>query len=448
MPTPWSAEQILALAPDASSQKSARGLATVKPWSETGYDEAGQTLWGLCAGSGSNPYQAAVDLSEPAYRCSCPSRKFPCKHSLALMLLWAAGSVPAGAPPDWVTQWTASRSERQAKAATRVAAPPSEKSQRQRAARVEGGLDELDRWLTDQVRQGLAGAAGLGYEHWERMAARLVDAQAAAVAGVVHRLPGVAGDPDRLLGELALLRLLVGGARRLADLPAPLAATVRSRIGFPVGTDEVLGSPAVRDEWLVTGVRVEQDERLTSQRVWLRGRRAGQPALVLSFAAPGQPLPADLLLGAVLDADLHFYPGAQPLRALVGTRHAAPAVVGGASGPVDAGGAGFGGPGRGDAPVAGDSVAQALLGWAGALAGDPWLERWPVLLDEVTPVAHAGGWCLVDGKGDALPLRPSSAPPWTLVAVAGGRPVTVAGEWGPRGLTPLTGWIDGRVIRL
>jgi len=29
-------------------------------------------------------------LSEPAFKCSCPSRKFPCKHGLGLLLLYAS----------------------------------------------------------------------------------------------------------------------------------------------------------------------------------------------------------------------------------------------------------------------------------------------------------------------------------------------------------------------
>src|SRR2546423_6529647 len=99
----WSAEQVLALAPDAAAQKAARSLATPRRWTETGYapDEDPPTLWGLCKGSGAQPYQTCVDLAEPAYRCSCPSRKFPCKHALALLLLWAGGTVAQGAPPVW-----------------------------------------------------------------------------------------------------------------------------------------------------------------------------------------------------------------------------------------------------------------------------------------------------------------------------------------------------------
>ena len=62
-------------------------------------------LWGLCAGSGKNPYQTIVDLSGPAYKCSCPSRKFPCKHALGLLLNWANGSVPEeSAPADFAAR--------------------------------------------------------------------------------------------------------------------------------------------------------------------------------------------------------------------------------------------------------------------------------------------------------------------------------------------------------
>ena len=96
------------------------------------------------------------------------------------------------------------------------------------------------------------------------MAARLVDAQAPGLASSVRRLAAVAGSPDRLLTELSLLRLLTAGYRRLDELPADLAATVRTRVGLPVATDDVLAGPRVRDVWTVIGVRDEvTDDRLT-----------------------------------------------------------------------------------------------------------------------------------------------------------------------------------------
>ena len=68
-------------------------------------------LWGECRGSAAAPYLTVIDLSGPAYRCSCPSRKFPCKHALALLLRWAEGTVPEapGEPPGWAAGWLAAR---------------------------------------------------------------------------------------------------------------------------------------------------------------------------------------------------------------------------------------------------------------------------------------------------------------------------------------------------
>ena len=86
MPT-YTAAQIAQLAPDAASNKAAAALGANK-WPLL--EKQGNALWGHCQGSGKNPYQTAVDLSaEPAFKCSCPSRKFPCKHGLALLLRYA-----------------------------------------------------------------------------------------------------------------------------------------------------------------------------------------------------------------------------------------------------------------------------------------------------------------------------------------------------------------------
>src|SRR5262249_23344812 len=108
----WTAEQILALAPDAGSAKAGQRLATGRKWQTLGADE--QTAWGLCQGSGKDPYQTQIDLTEPACRCSCPSRKLPCKHALGLFLLLAAqpAAFKEKRPPDWVGEWIASRAKR------------------------------------------------------------------------------------------------------------------------------------------------------------------------------------------------------------------------------------------------------------------------------------------------------------------------------------------------
>ena len=83
----FSEEQILALAPDESSKKSGKELSSPAKWVSKGVNEL--ALWGECQGSGSKPYQTQVDVINIAFKCSCPSRKFPCKHGIGLLLLYA-----------------------------------------------------------------------------------------------------------------------------------------------------------------------------------------------------------------------------------------------------------------------------------------------------------------------------------------------------------------------
>jgi hypothetical protein len=296
----------------------------------------------------------------------------------------------------------------------------------QREARVATGLAELDRWLCDQVRQGLALSQRAGYRHWDDIAARMVDAQAPglaerlrALAALPHSGPGWEG---RLLADYALLRLLTVAYRERAALPPPLRDTVRSRIGFTVRQADLLASgQPVRDHWHVLARRDLNQERLRVRRVWLRGRASGRYALVLSFAAAGQSLDDSLAVGTAADAELIFYPAAIPLRALVATRHEEV---------------------RTERPR-GAGMAELLASWAGALGEDPWLDSWPAVLT-ATP-ARSPDPCVFDASGDALPLHPGAGDCWTLFALSGGRPLTVAGEWTPRGLWPLTAWDEAGV---
>ena len=96
-----------------------------------------------------------------------------------------------------------------------------------------------------------------------------------------------------------------------------------------------------------------------------------------------------------------------------------------------------------------DGITGLLSAWAEGIAADPWLAQWPALLSgtPVAPVVGSGPWHLVDAGGTALPLRYSESL-WTLLAVSGGDPVTVAGEWTPDGLTALTVWHGGQAVGL
>jgi SWIM zinc finger len=431
----WTADDVLALAPDPAARRAAAGLARPACWSDVG--TADDLVWGLCAGSGRQPYQTVVDLTGPAYRCSCPSRKFPCKHALALLLTWAGGSVPEqGEAAGYATTWQAGRQARAAGRSGTGGKPkdPAAAARRagQRAERVAGGLADLQVWLGDQVRSGLTAARAAGYGHADAMAARMVDAQAPGVAAVLRRLSAIpmSGDgwPGRLLAEYGLLHLLARAHQQAGGLAPPLAAVVRSRVGYTTSREDVLATPAVTDQWRVLAVRDVLDGTIPARRVWLRGQHTGRFALLLSFAPAGNfsGLEAALIPGLELDADLHFYPGQPPMRAVLGPRHSSPAPAG--------------------RPAGAGDLTGLLSAWSAALAEDPWLTEWPALLSAV-PVPGEPGWRLADPGGLAVPLLGQESQ-WRLLAVSGGQPVCVAGELSPAGLTALTVWHGDQAVRL
>ncbi|RMB87855.1 SWIM zinc finger family protein [Streptomyces shenzhenensis] len=436
----WTADQVLALAPDAASRKAGSKLGAAGPWSEAGSSDEG-TVWGLCKGSGSKPYQTVVDIADasgPAYKCSCPSRKFPCKHALGLLLLWAGGdaAVPTGQAPDWAEQWTAGRKKRAqdkrppAEGGSAAGSGDPEAARRRaerRAERITAGATELEQRLADLLRGGLASAEQAGYGLWDETAARMVDAQAPGLAARVRELGAIPasgpGWPVRLLEECALLHLLDQGWLRRDRLPDGIAATVRSRVGLPAAPD----GPSTRDRWLVLAQYDTADAKLTTRRIWLYGEESGRTCLLLSYGAAGRAPEQALPVGLALEAKVSVHPGAGQLRATLGERFAPPA------------------------PAAirppGGTTARAVARYGEALRDDPWLDAVPVTLDRVVPTPDGGSWQLADADGDgALPLAPAarSRPGlWRLVALSGGAPVTVFGECGHRGFTPLTAWPEG-----
>ncbi len=320
-----------------------------------------------------------------------------------------------------ISRMTRTSDQREAPAASeRPQAAAAAGRAAQRAERVRLGLEELDMWLGDQMRGGLAALQRGGYGPVDEMAARMVDAQAPGVAGMLRALPAgfVGADwPGRTLEQLALVRLLVAAHRRLPELGPELAGTVRARVGYPVSKESVLARPAVRDRWAVLGCLDVADYPLTTRRVWLRGARTGRWALLLSFAAGGAALDAAVLPGVTVDADLHLYPGAGQYRALVGVEHARAAGVG---------------------EVPGEDVRGAASRFAALLADDPWAERMPAVLTgaPLLPRTDGGPWLFRTEDGCVVPLL-TATEPWPLLARSMGDPVEVAGEWTRHGFRPL-----------
>lgn len=430
------------MAPDATSAGAARRLSLLPVWSQAG--SAGTLVWGRCQGSAREPYQVTVDLTEPVFRCTCPSRKQPCKHGLALLMLWASGegSVaekqrPADFAADWVTGAAGARSGPGRAGGRSGAAPPDPAAPAKRLAErmevMSAGIDEFERWLFDLVRQGLASARHQPFSFWDNAAARLVDAQLPGLADRVRALPGVlyagADWADRLLAELARGYLAVSAWRRRDELPADVAADLRVVVGWPRRTEEVLATgERVTDRWAVVGLRQETDDpRLISQRTWLAGGDSGRIAVVLDFAHVAPVLAVAEVVGSVVETELALYPGSEPRRALFAGERS---VVGSTA----------------ELPGA-TTIPAALDAFATGLAANPFADRFPLALAGVTPVADGGRHLVVGPGGATLPMG-GETDLLGLLAISGGAPVDLFGEWDGYRFTPLTVAADGSLVSL
>ena len=357
-------ERIEALAPDQASLAAARKLLKPSSWPTLGQSEG--LVWGECQGSGATPYRVVVNEADAGYKCTCPSRKFPCKHSLALMWMRVdKSSAFISAPvPEWVKDWLSRRrgtssapakneEEAQPKprpsirlteipeAATTAdpkaeqrAAAARERNRLEREEAVLAGLEDLDTWLSDQVQHGMANFVAQAAQACRTIAQRLVDAKAPGLAGRLDALPtrlftlpGPAR-PPAAIRELGQVHLISQAYRRASELPELLAADARHAVGWSITREALLGdSEALRvnARWRVVAVMSEaQPDRLRRVETWLwrQSDSDGTPscAVLIDFvpistgAATGGYLVADQI-----DAELTFYRSSIPLRAQITT---------------------------------------------------------------------------------------------------------------------------------
>jgi len=424
----WTPEQAASLAPDAASLKAGQGLSSARKWTLLARDD--QFLWGLAQGSGKEPYQVQIDLEEPAFKCSCPSRKFPCKHGLGLLLVYAASpaALKPGERPEWVNEWVAKRGERAAKKEERAQKAAEEKPideaaqakrREKRAANIDQGVAFLEGWLADIVRQGIAGVASAGYKFWDDTARRLIDAQAPGLARGVRELGalanGRAGWEERFAAGLGRLHLVLAAHRRRAALAPEWQAEIDGLLGWTVDQDELKQQAGLVRRWFAAAQTMREEERLVVRTTFVFSAE-GEVAKILEFSHASQAAASVLVAGRWFEGELVFFPGVQSIRALLkgAPRDAVPETL-----PTCA------------------RVEDLLAGYATRLAANPFNAEQPMLV-RLIPRLVGGRWLLADTAGATLPVVENCAMGWELLACSGGEPVDLCGVWDGFAFQPLS----------
>jgi hypothetical protein len=196
-------------------------------------------------------------------------------------------------------------------------------------------------------------------------------------------------------------------------------ADLRAAIGWPLEKADVAADgERVPDCWTVLGCLTEErDDKITERRVWLHGQRSGRPAWLLDHAFRGAGFEQSWLTGSSVETTLAFFPGASSLRALTVEPTPAPGAA------------------RWPHPVMEAEWAKV----AQRVADCPWTTLHPFVVSDAVAIRSGDKFfAIADQRALALDVGDSDG--WKILAVSGGRPVRMMGEWDGQSLRPLTAW--------
>lgn len=378
----------------------------------------------------------AANLESKRLYCTCSQYPKPCVHALALEML-DAPFPPVDELPEWVTALLAGRGGDRMMQTNNSGEKAAAQQQRrfERLERAAHGFDDLDTWLLDTMRRGLAAVVTEDAQWWKNIAERMADASMPGLSRTLRLLGDIPADApdwaDRTAAVLADCYLAVRAFRKRDQLPEPLLYDLQQYIGINTKKEAVLASgERVSDDWAVVGqIESVLEDKLLSRRSWLLGSRSGRFAQLLDYAFGGAGFPPGFAPGSVLRGTLAFYPSAYPLRAIApDDLHELPEKIKALDG--------FG---------KFDTFATV---YAAVLAEQPWLHLFPAAFNAILPYADKDRFFIADSREHVLPLKIPEDTGWQIMALSGGHPVSIFGEWDGDGLRPLGVLAEGRYVGL
>lgn len=402
----FSESQVQSLAPNPAAFTAGKKLSSKEQWQSFARSE--RSIWGSIKGSGSNPYLVQIDMLSLAYKCTCPSRQFPCKHSVALMLLHASNEklFALQDEPEWVAGWMDKRS-----APTKPKAEEKprteeelgqleknrEKTQANRLLGVQEGAAELTLWLKDLVRMGLLELPSRSQSEFDRMAARMIDAKAPGLAGWVRALGRLdygqgQGWQDEALAIISKLYLLLSGIKNIEGLTPLWQQTIRNLAGWTQSTKELLAdreAETLKDHWLVVGQEVETNsEDITIQRNWLIGCTHNRQSIILNFGTRFSNIESSILPGTVIEGEMAFFPSVWPQRGAMKIQRGVSNVI----------------PAQPNAFASWKDVHEFKVE---QLNINPWLNDIAVVLKDARLIQNAGSWIVCDSQKHFQQVSPT-----------------------------------------
>lgn len=187
-------DYIDSLGANANSIKKGRQLASNGSFIKLNKSLDGSILFGECKGSGKKNYICSADFideSNPVFRCSCPSRQFPCKHTLGLMYSYTDGKefTIEDIPEDILEK--REKKEKREKTKVENKNVPKKKNKTATKKKINAqleGLEFLDKIVKSILKQGFAGISKEGVKELKSQAKELGNYYISGVQSELKRL--------------------------------------------------------------------------------------------------------------------------------------------------------------------------------------------------------------------------------------------------------------------
>jgi len=292
------------------------------------------------------------------------------------------------------------------------------------------GANEIVVWLADVINNGITTLYNQPEDFWESISKRMVDAQ---LSGISNRLKHIKNaiaqeDEEYIIDAISEIYLLAKSLQKIESLSEDMALSLLKAGGYNITKKHLVNAELIKDEWLVLGVVLGEEDKIRFRRTWIQGQRTKFMGQILDYAWGKQDFMQNWQAGRTFRGDIRVYPGAYKLRVYIEAHTHTPQLF--------------------NSFAAYPDLDAFLKAYTMAIASNPVLYRFPVCLKEVSIQLKDQEAYIVDKALNSIPCFCSENVKWGLIAAGSGLNIQVFGEWDGTHFLPLSLIKEGRFIKI
>ncbi len=415
-------EKILKLSKNRTTVHQGQKLSKASFWK--GLSKKGAYIWANFKGKSIQRYQTFIDLTDPfKFKCNCSSRQSPCKHGLALLLLFEDDQEAFKATDDFpksLVEWIKAKKDVGTPADPNYLADKLAKAKQAKSANRQKRIDQMiagsfhiQDWLLDILKRGLAQLEGQPEEFWSGIIARAVDHKLGGLTFYINEIYDLIREDDRWADlvplKIAWLNQVLIGFQNFEQFK-PDWQNELLRIGGVTTKSDVLESlPGVEDDWAL--LHLEITEAVNGgyfRKCWLIGKKTNCLGYLMefNFREPRfSPLPR---IGRWFSGEVVYYPGPTPLRLRI--RNFGNALLNIKS-----------------LPGLKDFKSMNLF-YQKNLKRNPWLLELPLIIHDVVPTYKDQAY-LIDKDNSRIKIGAADDQWWKVMAISAGNTIVIFAIW-------------------